>query len=365
VDSRSEITGISLCSGGGGIDLALANVFSGRYRCLAFCEREAYPAAVLAARMEEALLSPAPIWDDVATFPSELFRDKVHILHVGYPCQPFSQAGKRLGEADPRHLWPHIRRHIEIIQPEWCFFENVRGHLTLGFEQVWGDLRGLGYEVEAGLFSAAEVGAPHLRERLYILAHRNQVANSFDVGQRNGVMEERQRECQTMGRKQLRQEFGDSDRSGNVAHTKSISQRESDHEADSITGVWKARQILSSGSPAPLGHPNGKLHGHGHDGAEQLFPRRTQGNEGCRDALRDTDNRDVGRDVGGGLDGIPLQLDCHLWPAGPGPFQYEWEPARVSRDCPDRAARLKLLGNAVVPQTAALAFRTLAARLGF
>lgn len=77
------------------------------------------------------------------------------------------------GESDPRHLWPFIQRSIAVIRPRFCFFENVRGHLTLGFKNVCHDLGELGYEVVAGLFTAAECGAEHERERLYILAYSN------------------------------------------------------------------------------------------------------------------------------------------------------------------------------------------------
>lgn len=117
------------------------------------------------------MLDVAPIWTDVKTFPCEEFRGKVDILVAGYPCQPFSLAGKRKGQDDPRHLWPFIQRAVAVIQPHYCFFENVAGHLTLGFKDVCHDLGELGYEIAAGLFTAAEVGAPHERKRLYILAH--------------------------------------------------------------------------------------------------------------------------------------------------------------------------------------------------
>ena len=114
---------------------------------------------------------PAPVWTDLKTLPAHCFRDRVDVLTGGYPCQPFSQAGKRRGADDPRHLWPHIKRHIETIRPVRCFFENVEGHISLGLREVIEDLEGLGYETTWGVFSAAEVGAPHQRKRVYILAH--------------------------------------------------------------------------------------------------------------------------------------------------------------------------------------------------
>ena len=121
--------------------------------------------------MEAGYLDAAPIWTDVKTFPWEEFRGKVDILSGGYPCQPFSAAGKRLGKDDPRHLWPWIADGIRICRPAVCFFENVEGHISLGLREVIGELEEIGYRATWGVFSAAEVGAPHQRKRVFILAH--------------------------------------------------------------------------------------------------------------------------------------------------------------------------------------------------
>ncbi|EPY03509.1 putative site-specific DNA methylase [Magnetospirillum fulvum MGU-K5] len=94
------------------------------------------------------------------------------ILTAGYPCQPFSTAGKRRGVEDPRHLWPHVARIVGEVRPGAVFLENVPNHLRLGFREVVDDLGNLGYRVAAGLFAAAEVGASHERLRLFVLAHR-------------------------------------------------------------------------------------------------------------------------------------------------------------------------------------------------
>jgi DNA (cytosine-5)-methyltransferase 1 len=141
-----------------------------------YVEREAFAAATLVARMEDQALDHAPVWDDVASFDGTPWRGKVHLVSGGYPCQPFSFSGHRKGDKDPRHLWPHIRRIIGEVDPEWCFFENVEGHLTLGAAEVFEDLRNMGYTVKAGLFSALEVGASHLRRRLFILAHADKIS---------------------------------------------------------------------------------------------------------------------------------------------------------------------------------------------
>ena len=165
-----EVTHVSLCAGYGGIDLGLKRAIRG-IRTIAFSEIEAFACANLVAKMESGLLDPAPIWTDVKTFPWGSFSGKVHILSGGYPCQPFSSAGKRLGSEDPRHLWPFIAAGIDRMQPALCFFENVEGHITLGLRDVLNDLGELGYRTTWGIFSAAEVGAPHQRKRVFILAH--------------------------------------------------------------------------------------------------------------------------------------------------------------------------------------------------
>ncbi|CTQ77423.1 DNA cytosine methyltransferase [Roseibium alexandrii] len=125
----------------------------------------------LVARMEDKALDNAPVWSDVKSFHGRPWAGKLHILSAGYPCQPFSSSGLRRGRDDPRHLWPDVARIIGETGPEWVFCENVEGHLDRGFEEVAGDLSELGYSVKAGLFSAAEVGASHIRKRLFILAH--------------------------------------------------------------------------------------------------------------------------------------------------------------------------------------------------
>lgn len=166
------ITHVSLCAGYGGIDLGLHRCIP-NLRTIAYAEIEAFACELLLARMEGGQIDAAPIWPDVRSFPWEQFRERVDILSGGYPCQPFSSAGKRLGREDPRHLWPYIADGISILRPRLCFFENVEGHISLGLREVIEHLGELGYAATWGIFSAAEVGAPHQRKRVFILAHRN------------------------------------------------------------------------------------------------------------------------------------------------------------------------------------------------
>ena len=116
-------------------------------------------------------MAQAPIWDDLRSFDGRPWRGRVHLVTAGYPCQPFTLSGNRKGKDDPRHLWPEVARIVGEIQPQRVFFENVPGHLSLGLQDVACDLQAMGYRVAARVVSAAEVGASHTRERVFILGH--------------------------------------------------------------------------------------------------------------------------------------------------------------------------------------------------
>ena len=96
--------------------------------------------------------------------------EPIDILTAGYPCQPFSQAGNRKGEKDERHIWPDIKQGISILRPKYVILENVRGHLSLGFKDVLKDLAEIGYDAKWQIVRASDVGAPHRRERLFVIA---------------------------------------------------------------------------------------------------------------------------------------------------------------------------------------------------
>lgn len=172
VDHPQELRTISLCSGFSGIERGI-ELTGVKLRTLAHVEIEAYAIANLVSKMESGKLDTSPIWTNLKTLPMAPFRGVVDLLTGGYPCQPFSNAGRRLGTEDPRHLWPWICRIIDGIMPKMCFFENVEGHITLGLRQVLADLEARGYKTTWGIFSASEVGAPHQRKRVFILANTN------------------------------------------------------------------------------------------------------------------------------------------------------------------------------------------------
>ena len=164
--------GLSVCAGVGGIDLGLKAAIPG-YRTVGYVERDAFSAAVLVARMEEASLDPAPVWDDLVTFRGSRWRGAVDLVAAGFPCQPWSVAGLRLGVADARWLWPAIARVVRAVDPEWVFLENVPGLVNGGgIAEVLGSLAVLGFDAEWESLSAHSVGATHRRQRVFILAHR-------------------------------------------------------------------------------------------------------------------------------------------------------------------------------------------------
>lgn len=172
---------LSLFSGAGGTDLAIARVFPGA-RVVCHVEIDVPAALILAARMEDGRLDEAPIWSDVRTFDGRRWRGAVDCVAASWPCQPFSVAGKRLGVDDPRHLWPHVARLLDETGAPVLVGENVAGHLGLGFDVVARDLHRLGYRTAAGLFTAAEVGAPHRRERLFIVGVRDGLEYAAGAG---------------------------------------------------------------------------------------------------------------------------------------------------------------------------------------
>lgn len=172
VDSSEHINTVEWFFGYGGNHLGLKRVLP-NLRLLAACEIEEFAVENILAKMEAGLLEAAPIWSDCKTFPWEPFVDRTHLFVASYPCQPFSAAGKRQGADDERHLWPYVHRWILRARPLLVFLENVEGHISLGLSTVISDLEEGGYKTAWGIFSASEVGAPHQRKRVFILAYRD------------------------------------------------------------------------------------------------------------------------------------------------------------------------------------------------
>ena len=180
VDNPKELRTISFFTGYGGIERGI-EMAGERIRHLAVCEIEAYAIANLVKQMEEDRLDSCPIWTDAKTFPGEQFLGKVDLFTGGFPCQPFSSAGSRNADDDPRHLFPSCLRAIESFKPVRVFLENVEGLISakLGGDG-WSDPKGTpvllhvlrelerrGYKTAWGVFSASETGAPHQRKRRF------------------------------------------------------------------------------------------------------------------------------------------------------------------------------------------------------
>ena len=157
----------SLFSGIGGFDLAAEWM---GWKNVLHVERDPFCQRVLKHHFPN-----SQPFDDVKTFDGRPFRGRIDILTGGFPCQPYSSAGKRLGKDDERHLWPEMCRIISEVAPTFVVGENVRGLLNWNggvvFEEVCADLEALGYEVWTGIIPAAGVGAPHRRDRIWFVAH--------------------------------------------------------------------------------------------------------------------------------------------------------------------------------------------------
>jgi DNA (cytosine-5)-methyltransferase 1 len=151
----------SLCTGYGGLDMAVEAYFNAKTVWVS--EIDKYACKVIDARINKPNIGNLKIvnWAEV---------EPVDIITAGYPCQPFSHAGLRKGVLDERHLWPYIKQAISTIRPSIVILENVRGHFKLGFREVLTDLTSIGYDVRWSIVRASDVGAPHRRERLFIVA---------------------------------------------------------------------------------------------------------------------------------------------------------------------------------------------------
>jgi DNA (cytosine-5)-methyltransferase 1 len=178
----------SLCTGYGGLDKAVRAVFGGEL--IWWSDIEDGPITIIKHRTN------APNLGDLKTVDWASVQ-RPRIFTAGYPCQPFSNAGLRLGTDDPRHLWPWIANAIGILRPEIIVLENVAAHLRRGFDIVSADLASLGYVVGWTIVRASDIGAPHQRRRLFIVAIANTACELFD---RTGRLRQRWRSEHSDGR---------------------------------------------------------------------------------------------------------------------------------------------------------------------
>lgn len=339
---------VDLCSGIGGF--ALGFQWAGLSEPVLFCDIEAWSREVLAKHWPD-----VPIAHDVkelARDPRRLVPD-CDILTAGYPCQPFSVAGQQRGAADDRHIWPEIFTIVQAKRPRWCVFENVSGHISLGLDQVLSDLEGeAGYEVQPFVIPACAVDAPHRRDRVWIIAahadsdsksngteHEQWMETAAVVGDTNRTGCKEPHNNRRISNR-VQHEFSHSDRtlaSCHVADTNGAGQQQSDQalargpsEQLNGSGVQPGKAVADTSSGQCEGRSQRQVYGQRH--------LQEQPGRGSTDK---TDRRSVERRLGGTLhDGLPAWMD---------------EPDDIPRTVEGvkgRAARLKGLGNAIVPQIA-------------
>lgn len=182
---------LSLFAGAGGGDLSSQWLHD--WQCVGYVEHDPDIAAMLIARIRDGYLDDAPIWDDVRTFSigNEECADYVRalsalgeelVITAGFPCQPFSSAGNGLAQADGRNEWPATCRIIAEIRPQWVLLENVTTLVTGShgyFGEILRDLAEIGYSASWRNLSAEEAGAPHERDRIWIVAHTDEFGRSI------------------------------------------------------------------------------------------------------------------------------------------------------------------------------------------
>ena len=203
---------ISLYSGGGGLDigfrLAVPNA-----RTVCYVEREISSVSVLVNGIEKGILDDAPIWTNSTTFDGSPWIGKVDWIIGGFPCQPWSVAGKREGKEDERWLWDDIKQIAMSVQPTGFFLENVSGLITgHGIDSILGDLSEMGFDAQWGSVKAGEIGAPHRRERVFILAARRGtdcrfndiLGNTESYGHEHSKRTDRRDKCESLNGNKVR-----------------------------------------------------------------------------------------------------------------------------------------------------------------
>jgi DNA (cytosine-5)-methyltransferase 1 len=203
----------SLFSGIGGFDLAAewmgwTNAFH--------CEWEEFPRKILQYHFPE-----SKSYGDINETDFTIWNGKIDILTGGFPCQPYSAAGKRLGKEDERHLWPQMLRAIREIEPRWIIGENVYGLVSwndgMVFEEVQVDLENEGYEVQPYILPAAAVNAPHRRDRVWFVAYSDRIGHHRDTEENGHDTSDKYRRILQGERHDRHEVWGETQRRGAVA----------------------------------------------------------------------------------------------------------------------------------------------------
>ena len=296
------------------------------WRTVCAVEWEPYPASVLCARQNDGLLPPFPIWDDVQTFDGKPWRGIVDVVSGGFPCQDISAAGKGAGITGERSgMWKHMARIISEVQPKYVFVENSPMLTVRGLGTVLGDLSEMGFNAEWGVISAAAVGAPHQRDRIWIL----------------GSNTSEQRWNKRFGNREERHILHNLN--GDAAQGKSEGHGRKCWSGTFSTDVADPSELFSNG---------------GNDNARSSMERESQSQFG-----NDCRSKNVGNTQSPRLTScVERQGQGQPWRASIGSAQWwQIEPPldRVVDGMADRVDRLKAIGNGQVPLCAATAWKVL------
>jgi DNA (cytosine-5)-methyltransferase 1 len=369
LNDYDPITVIEFCAGYGGLGLGIKGVLGERMRLIGLCELEGFAQANLISKMEAGLMAQVPIWSNLLTFPYRKFRGLVDIAAAGIPCQPHSLAGKRSGGGDERFLFDDWLCGLEQMQPRAIFIENVEGFLsskmpdgTLCVEWTIKRLEAMGYQSATGIFSAREVGAPHQRKRVFILAMANSTSDRFAGGLLNGETLKQtpgntikgsslwpSRPNQPQYAFEPPRVVGNSSINGSSQYSEETRGQESCGEQDEVRSE-DSRCGESDGGERETGElGNSEEQGCGRldDESGEIGGRETRGHADWSSNPEQQEQWQAESTMGRNAYGTPNWMDY----------------AELSVTCDNRTDELRLLGNGVVPATATLAFQTLLAKL--
>ncbi len=324
------------------------------WRTVCAVERDAYAAQVLAQRQNDGVLEAFPIWSDVCSFDGTRWRGVVDVVSGGFPCQDISAAGKGAGiEGSRSSMWKQMARIISEVQPRYAFVENSPMLTTRGLGVVLADLATMGFDAEWGVLSAADVGAPHLRERIWILGYSNnngqvttKIRTSFN--KRVNYSSTRQEKAGKFTRS--------SEQYAELANTISYGRNQRRHDDGQYDG-----SILNSNGELQNVADTEKLHRNGGTIYREYSKSKISkfGNSCCQEDVPNTSSKNAQRQRS-----VTIGVESQLGDIGNASW-WITEPyvGRVANGVAFRVDRLKAIGNGQVPLCAATAFILLNERL--
>lgn len=331
------------------------------WRTVCAVEWEKYPASVLCARQNEGLLPPFPIWDDVQTFDGKPWRGIVDVVSGGFPCQDISAAGKGVGiEGERSGMWREMARIIREVRPRFVFVENSPMLTSRGLGAVLGDLATMGFDAKWGVLGAADIGANHQRDRIWIVGQ--QMGNTDYDGQIASEvctsLVERSNSSSSW-QEQTRQLEGSSEQYAELANTECMGWQEGTSERG------KSQNQESSSQPDNRSQTSGA--------GEMADPSksRLQGKQWSKpqgDGMRFADHgEEDANSERSGLEGWQDRRKQEVtWTRGGGApigtsdwWSVEPDLDRVAHGVAARMERIKAIGNGQVPLCAATAWRIL------